>query len=133
MRDSFVLASPLLSPSPEVGSVRHPQLFRKKPVVIEAMPFTEETKNFVFHWITCNRYASWQDDGSGQTKPTIIIETLEGDHTAQLGDWIIKGVKGEFYPIKPEIFAMTYEACEPSPVERTHPDEATAPPEAKTK
>lgn len=40
---------------------------------------------------------------------TIIIPTLEGDHTAIKGDYIIKGVKGEFYPCKPDIFKMTYE------------------------
>lgn len=40
------------------------------------------------------------------------IYTLEGDHTAQPGDWIIKGVKGEFYPCKPDIFELTYEKLE---------------------
>ena len=39
------------------------------------------------------------------------IETLEGNMTAKVGDWIIKGVKGEFYPCKPDIFAATYEPC----------------------
>lgn len=42
----------------------------------------------------------------------IVIETLEGDITASLGDWIIKGVKGEFYPCKPDIFDATYEPAE---------------------
>lgn len=37
------------------------------------------------------------------------IPTLEGDHIANIGDWIIKGVKGEFYPCKPDIFAATYD------------------------
>jgi hypothetical protein len=82
--------------------------FRKKPVVIDAMQFTEQTKNQVFNWITCNRYAEF--DGEGQ--PTLKIETLEGDHLARVGDWIIKGVKGEFYPCKPDIFEATYEAAE---------------------
>ena len=39
----------------------------------------------------------------------LIIKTLEGEHVATIGDFIIKGVKGEFYPCKPNIFAMTYE------------------------
>ena len=82
--------------------------FRKKPVVIEAQQFTEETKNQVFNWVTGNKYSSF--DGEG--KPTLIIETLEGNHTADVGDWVIKGVKGEFYPCKPEIFALTYEAVD---------------------
>ena len=42
----------------------------------------------------------------------LLIHTLEGDHRADIGDWIIRGVKGEFYPCKPEIFALTYEAVE---------------------
>jgi hypothetical protein len=79
--------------------------FRKKPVVIEAMQFTEEDKNRVFNWVTCNHYAGFDEND----KPTLKIETLEGDHTACLGDWIIKGVKGEFYPCKPDIFELTYE------------------------
>lgn len=80
--------------------------FRKKPVVVEAMQFTNESKNQVFHWITCNRYPRVDESGN----PTLVIQTLEGDHTATLGDWIIKGVKGEFYPCKPDIFEATYEA-----------------------
>ena len=44
------------------------------------------------------------DDGS------LTIETLEGDHRASLGDWIIRGVQGELYPCKPDIFEQTYEA-----------------------
>lgn len=79
--------------------------FRKKPVVIEAEQFTMENKDRVFLWITCNRYA----DFDGEGKPLLKIQTLEGDITASLGDWIIRGVKGEFYPCKPDIFEATYE------------------------
>lgn len=43
--------------------------------------------------------------------PTLLIRTLEGVMEARDGDWIIKGVKGEFYPCKPDIFAATYEPC----------------------
>lgn len=82
--------------------------FRKRPVVVEAVQFTEGDKNRVFNWITCNHYPNWDHDG----RPTIVIETLEGEHTASLGDWIIKGVKGEFYPCKPDIFALTYEPAD---------------------
>ncbi|HET7150909.1 MAG TPA: hypothetical protein VFI60_05825 [Candidatus Acidoferrum sp.] len=81
--------------------------FRKKPVVIEAMQFTEETKNQVFNWVTCNRYAEGNDESS-----VLIIETLEGNVRASLGDWVIRGVKGEFYPCKPDIFEKTYERVE---------------------
>ena len=82
--------------------------YRKKPVVIEAMQFTEENKNRVFNWISCNRYPDWDL----QNRPTIRIETLEGEIIASLGDWIIKGIKGEFYPCKPDIFEATYEPLE---------------------
>lgn len=82
--------------------------FRKKPVVIEAMQFTDETKNQCFNFVSCTRSADWDADGL----PTLRIQTLEGDMIASVGDWIIKGVKGEFYPCKPDIFAATYEPAE---------------------
>lgn len=78
--------------------------FRKKPIVIEAMQFTDEDKDRVFNWITCNAYPVVHNDS-----PAIKIETLEGDHLAVIGDWIIKGIAGEFYPCKPDIFDATYE------------------------
>ena len=82
--------------------------FRKKPVVVEAMQFTEENKNRVFNWVTCNKHPRFDDHGA----PTLAIGTLEGDMTAKLGDWIIKGIAGEFYPCRPDIFAATYEPAE---------------------
>lgn len=88
-----------------------PMRFRKKPVVIEAMQFNDGNKNQVFNWVTCNTYPDW--DASGN--PVLKIQTLEGDMIAQLGDWIIKGVKGEFYPCKADIFAATYEPADDTP------------------
>ena len=79
--------------------------YRKKPVVIDAMQFTEENKNKVFRFVTCNCSAEFSEDG----KPVLAIETLEGVMRANIGDYIIKGVSGEFYPCKPDIFEMTYE------------------------
>lgn len=82
--------------------------FRKKPVVVEA---TE--------WDGTNE--SWQhimDMGLTKWNPGVIgmqtfyIETLEGYHLARKGDWIIKGVHGEFYPCKPDVFVKTYEPAE---------------------
>ena len=69
------------------------------------MQFTEENKDRCFNFVTCTRYA----DRSPQGEPLLVIQTLEGDMSAALGDWIIKGVKGEFYPCKPDIFEVTYE------------------------
>ena len=81
--------------------------YRKKPVVIEAMQFTEETKDQVFNFVRCNSVAEFKN-----REPVLRIQTLEGDMTARFGDWIIKGVQGEFYPCKPDIFEQTYERVE---------------------
>ena len=73
--------------------------FRKKPVVIEAVQWAgnfEEMEAFVGGDAECR---------NGQ----LVIATLEGPLHASHNDWIIKGVKGEFYPCKPDIFAATYE------------------------
>ena len=75
--------------------------FRKKPVVIEAVQWngtnTGEVRGFMFPVVPIVE--------SG----CIAIFTLEGRMIAQEGDWIIKGIKGEFYPCKPDIFEATYE------------------------
>lgn len=83
--------------------------FRKKPVVIDAVQFTDENKDRVFNFVTCNRAAERDPETRA---PVLRIQTLEGVMTAQLGDWIIKGVNGEFYPCKPDIFAKTYDVDE---------------------
>ena len=80
--------------------------FRKKPIEIEAMQFTEESKNVVYHWMTgTNHYADFDEDNN----PILRIKTLEGIMAANIGDWIIKGIAGEYYPCKPDIFEATYE------------------------
>jgi len=78
--------------------------FVKKPVVIEAEQFTVESKDRVFNFVTCSKYASHSRDGA----PEIVIDTLEGDMITSIGDWVIKGIKGEFYPCKPDVFEATY-------------------------
>jgi hypothetical protein len=82
--------------------------YRKKPVVIEAVRFRrnnfQEIKEFTeekAHSLTIER----RIDGVA----TCIIPTLEGQHIATEGDFIIKGIEGEFYPCKPDIFEKTYE------------------------
>lgn len=86
--------------------------FRKKPVEIEARQFdgTIEGANAIIGWggahgATIQAQKALESEGPW----SLVIETLEGAHTASAGDWIIKGVKGEFYPCKPDIFAATYE------------------------
>ena len=84
--------------------------YRKKPVVIEAIQLTEETVQECYDFVGAKgnfpECGMGIDPADGQFK----ITTLEGVHTASVGDWIIKGVKGEFYPCKPDIFEQTYDA-----------------------
>jgi hypothetical protein len=99
--------------------------FVKKPVEIEAVQLVGSGGDTakVLEWINENGYpwlqGDWSspetlgiatgvfiDPGTGE----LIIRTLEGDMRASYGDWIIKGIKGEFYPCKPDIFEETYDA-----------------------
>ena len=74
--------------------------FRKKPVTIEAIQWTGKNLSEIGNFV----------GGSIANKSTIlIIHTLEGDMEASIGDYIIKGVNGEFYPCKPDIFDKIYE------------------------
>lgn len=76
--------------------------FRKKPVVIEAIQYVEGNRAEIVEFT--NRGIS-----GGMNDRRIWIHTLEGTMEANYGDWIIKGIKGEFYPCKPDIFEATYE------------------------
>lgn len=88
------------------------QQFRKKPVVVEAMQFTLENKDEVYFWVILEHktagYASF--DPAGQ--PVLRIDTLEGTMTAQIGDWVVRGTQGEFYPVRDSIFREVYEGVE---------------------
>ncbi len=78
-------------------------MFRKKPVVIEARQYTGKNGVQLLGW--CGG-TELEEEFTGDA---IEIKTLEGTMRADKDDWIIKGVKGEFYPCKPDIFAATYE------------------------
>lgn len=85
------------------------QMFRKRPVVIEAWQATGiREMGRIVKWIEA-------EGGSAVYRapvsfgPAIDISTLEGTMECSLGDWIIRGVQGEFYPCKPDIFEATYE------------------------
>lgn len=91
--------------------------YRKKPVVIEAVQWTGQNVSEIDEFTKGT--ALWASNlvkycpPSEQYKSTVLeIPTLEGNHRASIGDFIVKGVNGEFYPCKPEIFAKTYEAVE---------------------
>lgn len=80
--------------------------YRKRPVVIEAIQFYESEQARILAWIAEGGHSSRVYVGAA---PRLEIDTLEGAITATEGDWIIKGVAGEFYPCKPDIFEATYE------------------------
>jgi hypothetical protein len=87
--------------------------FRKKPIVIEARQLNGNTFHDVRRWINeSGKTGEWcwdPDDDHFIVERYLNIDTLEGYMKAQDGDWIIKGIKGEFYPCKPDIFEATYE------------------------
>ena len=97
-----------------------PRRYRKKPVEIEALQWdgTAEGATPIIDWVLTN-------DGSAayicediercsgsETSHKIMIRTLEGDMKADRDDWIIRGIEGEFYPCKPDIFEKSYDALE---------------------
>ena len=103
-----------------------PQRFRKKPVSVEAIrwvlpiaPSHEQALDMA--WESAKEIAEWcggkmsRDEMPGNERKTyywrLEIPTLEGNMSGRLGDYIIKGVQGEFYPCKPDIFAKTYEVA----------------------
>jgi hypothetical protein len=86
--------------------------FRKKPVVIEAWQFTGQGRWEWPEWLKGHPTAALLIHEKYAT-PWISIDTLEGRMRADVGDWIIQGVKGEVYPCKPDIFAATYEEVAP--------------------
>lgn len=79
--------------------------YRKKPVIVEAVL-----------WDGCNisELRQFLSDGifffdEKRVKGGLIVKTLEGENSASIGDYIVKGVDGEFYPCKPDVFEKTYE------------------------
>lgn len=79
--------------------------WRKRPVVIEAWHFVEPFNTDRPDWVREGWFST-------DMPPLLNIVTLEGVMRAQVGDWIIKGVKGEVYPCKPDIFEATYEPAD---------------------
>jgi hypothetical protein len=84
--------------------------FRKKPVVIEAQLFVVPEGSIDYR--RAEGLARWCGGSFDKAGRKIVIPTLEGPVTASSGDWIIRGVQGEFYPCKPDIFDATYEAVD---------------------
>ena len=78
--------------------------FRKKPIVIEAIQYTDENYTYLLY-----KFPECFGDIIIKNQDEIIIHTLEGSMVAKKGDYIIKGIKGEFYPCKADIFEASYE------------------------
>jgi hypothetical protein len=78
--------------------------YRKKPVVIEAVQYDGHNFAEISAWAGITIAEKFTGG--------LLIDTLEGQMRADLGDWVIKGVQGEFYPCKPGIFEATYEPVE---------------------
>ena len=91
--------------------------YRKKAVVIDAIQWNGKNHREMFDFLTnyelTNEFMSTSGENfyidHDKIKGGLIIKALEGEHLASIGDYIIKGVKGEFYPCKPDIFEQTYE------------------------
>ena len=80
--------------------------FRKKPVIIEAVQWNGKNTDEILEFIgETNGHLQKFESGT----KLFMIYTLEGTHEGKIGDWIIKGIQGEFYPCKPDIFEATYE------------------------
>ena len=88
-------------------------IYRKKPVEIEAIQWNginlSEVKEFVDESLIYTIYDSAWEVGEAPVIVDIQIRTLEGNMSVSIGDYIIKGIQGEFYPCKPDIFEQTYE------------------------
>lgn len=106
---------------------------RKKPVTVAAMQNTRAQYMDVYKWIERNTLGSFDmTEYEGDDAPELpasgvsidpsdgrmVISTLEGMHWVDLDDWVIRGVHGEFYPCKPDIFAETYEIAEALGIEQ---------------
>ena len=77
--------------------------FVKKHSIVEAIQWTGKNEHEVMKFV--GSHCCLVDKSNGKA---LIINTLEGDHYASVNDWIVKGVKGEFYPVKPDIMEQTY-------------------------
>ena len=85
--------------------------YRKKPVVIEAWPVAQLVEQMKHHedGLPAPIRVAWKRHHITRVIDGLVIHTLEGDMEAGPDDLIIRGVEGEFYPVKPDIFEATYE------------------------
>lgn len=92
--------------------------YRKRPVVCDAVRYdgTAEAATPIINWILANgytaRYVDYDQHGWRGDTSNIHIDTLEGTMVTSPGDYVVKGIEGEFYPVKPSIFEASYEPLE---------------------
>ena len=79
--------------------------YTKKPVTVEAVQWTGDNRKDIWDFCTLAYFNTDFETGDLH----LMIQTLEGTMEASVGDYIIKGIKGEFYPCKPDIFLLTYD------------------------
>jgi len=83
--------------------------FRKKPIIIEAVQWTGDMTKVIE--LVGHDLPTYGEGKNGSLR----ITTLEGDHEVSPKDWILRGVRGEFYPCKPDIFMITYDLVDENP------------------
>jgi len=83
--------------------------FKSNDSIIEAVHFTNVTKNRVFNSVTCNRYPDYEDD---DVTPALVIQTSDGEIKVSFGDWVIKDQQGEYSSCKADVFESMYTEVE---------------------
>ena len=93
------------------AEMNEPKQYRKKPVVIEAIQFVESNLYHVVDFVEWDggEIRGYEVSSEDDAVSAFYIHTLEGDMRVQSTDWVIKGVEGEFYPCRDDIFKQTYE------------------------
>lgn len=86
-------------------------LYRKKPVIVEARQLSRENGPELAAWSGGRWHSLFGRGDRGEDISNVLLRTMEGEMRADLGDWIVKGTRGEFYPCKPDAFADTFEAA----------------------
>lgn len=96
----------------------NPAVFRKKPVEIQAIQWTGENFEALLQFVVDDSLYFGMDENDEITD--LFIATLEGEMKANVGDWIIRGLKGEYYPCSSEVFAMSYDKVELESNDQVH-------------
>ena len=85
--------------------------YRRRPGIVDAVLYTEGKDGIAAVLRFCPQARLFPPRGY-ETSPFFLIKTLEGNMELHVGEWIVRGIKGEYYPVKPDIFSILYEAEE---------------------